>query len=63
MKPGVERQATASVTHRGRIFKTTASFSRHRSQTTASLLYLLLYSNGDMPVTFLNTSRNAFTSE
>lgn len=28
-----------------------------------SLLYLLLYSNGDKPVIFLNNSRNAFTSE
>jgi len=31
--------------------------------TNASLLYLLLYFNGDTPVIFLNTSRKAFTSE
>ena len=31
--------------------------------TAASLLYLTLYSNGDMPVIFLNTSRKAFGSE
>ncbi len=29
----------------------------------ASLLYLLLYSSGDTPVIFLNTSLKAFTSE
>lgn len=29
----------------------------------ASLLYLCLYSSGDMPVIFLNTSRKALTSE
>ena len=30
--------------------------------TLASLLYLPLYSRGDIPVIFLNTSRKAFTS-
>ena len=33
------------------------------TQTVASLLYLLLYSNGDIPVIFRNTSRKALTSE
>lgn len=31
--------------------------------TIAALLYLPLYSNGEMPVIFLNTSLKAFVSE
>ena len=38
------------------------AFRRYETKE-ASLLYLFRYSNGDIPVIFLNVSRNAFSSE